>query len=110
VGQTSPHEAHTTTQNPNRTGVPGSGANLKQKQKIKKKGGKQMASIINASAALRIRSGENRAVCSVSGVNPNMTASDAAGFATGIQTMYNRGPVKARIHIVSDVVMNDTQE
>jgi len=33
---------------------------------------------------------------------------DAAGFVTGIQTMYNRGPVLARIHVVSDIEMNDT--
>jgi len=68
-----------------------------------------MANIVNASAALRIRSEQNRSVCSISGVNPNMTAENAAGFVTGIQTMYNRGTVKARIHTVSDVDMtNDT--
>jgi len=31
-------------------------------------------SIVNASAALSIRSGQNRAVCSIGGVNPNMAA------------------------------------
>jgi len=66
-----------------------------------------IASIINASAALRIRSAENRAVCSINGVDPAMSAEDAAGFVTGIQTMYNRGPVKARIHIVSDIEITD---
>ena len=64
-----------------------------------------MANIVNASAALRIRNAQNRAVCSISGVNPDMSAQDAAGFVTGIKTMYNRGPVQARIHIVSDIVM-----
>lgn len=62
-----------------------------------------MASIVHASAALRVRSAQNRAICSISGVNPNMTAADAAGFVEGIQTMYNRGPVLARIHVVSDI-------
>jgi len=66
-----------------------------------------MASITTASAALRIRSAENRAVCSISGVDPGMSAEDAAGFVTGIQTLYNRGPVMARIHIVSDVDITD---
>jgi len=37
-----------------------------------------------------------------------MTAEDAVGFITGIQTMYNRGYVSARIHSVSDVEMTDT--
>jgi len=32
-----------------------------------------------------------------------MTAQDAAGVVTGIQTMYNRGIVMARIHVVSDI-------
>ena len=66
-----------------------------------------MASIVNASAALRIRSEQNRAICSISGVNPNMTAQDAAGFVTGIQTMYNRGNVLARIHTVADINMTN---
>jgi len=66
-----------------------------------------MASITHVSAALRIRSAENRAVCSISGVDPGMSAEDAAGFVTGIQNMYNRGPVKGRIHIVSDVEITD---
>ena len=66
-----------------------------------------MASIVNATAALRIRSEQNRAVCSISGVNPNMTAADAAGFVSGIQTLYNRGPVRARIHAVSDIEIDD---
>ncbi|MCL2577312.1 MAG: hypothetical protein FWE27_04595 [Defluviitaleaceae bacterium] len=67
-----------------------------------------MASIVNASAALRIRNEQNRAICSISGVNTNMTAQDAAGFVTGIQTMYNRGSVLARIHSVSDIEIADT--
>jgi len=66
-----------------------------------------MASIVNASAALRVRSEQNRAVCSISGVNPAMTAEDAAGFVAGIQEMYNRGKVSARIHSVSDIEIND---
>jgi hypothetical protein len=67
-----------------------------------------MASIVNASAALRVRSEQNRAICSISGVNPNMNATDAAGFVSGIQEMYNRGTVLARIHSVSDIEINDT--
>jgi hypothetical protein len=67
----------------------------------------QMASIVNASATLRIRSEQNRAICNISGVNPNMTAENAAGFVTGIQNMYNRGPVLARINVVSNVIIND---
>jgi hypothetical protein len=43
-----------------------------------------MASIVYASAALRVRSEQNRAICSISGVNPNMNATDAAGFVSGI--------------------------
>ncbi|MCL2500893.1 MAG: hypothetical protein FWE90_11270 [Defluviitaleaceae bacterium] len=66
-----------------------------------------MASIKTASAALRIRNEANRAVCSISGVNPNMNAANAAGFVKGIQNMYNRGPVKARIHVVSDIEISD---
>ena len=66
-----------------------------------------MANIVNTSAALRIRSEQNRAICSINGVNPNMTAEDAAGFVKGIQTMYNRGTVTARIHIVSDIDITD---
>ena len=37
---------------------------------------------------LRVRNEQNRSVCSISGVNPDMSASDAAGFVTGIQEMY----------------------
>jgi len=66
-----------------------------------------MASIVNASATLRIRSEQNRAICSISGVNPNMAAADAAGFIKGIQAMYNRGTVLARIHAISDVDITD---
>jgi hypothetical protein len=66
-----------------------------------------MASITTASAALRISNDQKRAVCSISGVNANMTALDAAGFVAGIQTMYNRGPVWARIHVVSDINPED---
>jgi hypothetical protein len=67
-----------------------------------------MATIVNASAALRVRNEQNRAICSISGVNPAMTAEDAAGFVAGIQTMYNRGTVRARIHSVSDIEIPDT--
>jgi len=67
-----------------------------------------MASITHVSAALRIQSAENRAVCSINGVDPGMNAEDAAGFVAGIQSLYNRGPVKARIHIVSDIELTDT--
>ena len=67
-----------------------------------------MATIVNATAALRVRNEQNRAVCSISGVNPNMTAENAAGFVAAIQTMYNRGSVFARIHSVSDIEINDT--
>jgi hypothetical protein len=69
-----------------------------------------MASIVNASAALRVRNAQKQAVCSISGVNPNMTAEDAAGCVAGIQEMYNRGPVSARIHIVSDIITTDISE
>jgi len=65
-----------------------------------------MATIVPATAAIRVRSAQNRAVCSINGVNPNMTAENAAGFVLGIQTMYNRGPVTARIHVVSDIELN----
>jgi len=67
-----------------------------------------LATIVNASAALRMRSADNRAVCSINGIDPNMHADDAAGFVKGIQTMYNRGPIKARIHIVSELEITDT--
>ena len=66
-----------------------------------------MANIVNVSAALRVRNEQNRSVCSISGVNPDMSASDAAGFVTGIQEMYNRGKVTARIHSVSSIEIND---
>lgn len=62
-----------------------------------------MPSIGNTTAALRIRSAQNRAICSINGVDPSMSAEKAAGFVTAIQTMYNRGLVTARIHIVSDI-------
>ena len=65
-----------------------------------------MANIVTASASLRIRSANNRSVCTISGVNPNMSAADAAGFVAAIQTMYNRDVVTARIHVVSDIVIN----
>lgn len=64
-----------------------------------------MATIVNASATLRLRNELNRSVCNIGGVNPDMSAADAAGFVTGIKTMYNRGPVQARIHTVSDIVI-----
>jgi len=67
-----------------------------------------MPNIVTASAALRIRSAQNRAVCSINGVDPSMSAAAAAGFVTGIQTMYNREAVSARIHVVSDVEMNSS--
>jgi len=62
-----------------------------------------MATIVNTSAALRVRNEQNRPICSISGVNSDMNAEDAAGFVMGIQTMYNRGKVLARIHSVSDI-------
>gem|GEM_PF-3556939 len=43
-----------------------------------------MASIVNASAALHIHSDQNRAICSIRGVNPNMTAEAAACFVMGM--------------------------
>ena len=67
-----------------------------------------MATITNMSASLRMRNTQNRAICSINDVDPNMTAEDAAGFVTGIQAMYNRGTVSAHIHSVSDVEMTDT--
>jgi hypothetical protein len=67
-----------------------------------------MAIINPVSAALRIRNELNRAVCSVNGVNPDMTAESAAGFVTGIQYMYNRGKVLARIYVVSEVTITDS--
>jgi hypothetical protein len=67
-----------------------------------------MPSIGNTTASLRVRSIQNRAICTIGGVNPNMDAQDAAGFVTAIQIMYNREPVSARIHIVSDIQLNDT--
>jgi hypothetical protein len=36
-----------------------------------------------------------------------MTAEAAAGFVLGIQNMYNSGPVKARIHTVSELEIAD---
>ena len=66
-----------------------------------------MASIVNATSSLRIRSVQNRAVCTISGVNPNMAAEDAVGFVAGIQTMYNRAPVTARLHVISDIEITD---
>jgi len=62
-----------------------------------------MATIVNASAALRVRNEQNRPVCSISGVDSDMTEENAAGFVLGIQTMYNRGKIFARIHSVSDI-------
>jgi len=67
-----------------------------------------MAAIVNASAALRVRNEQNSSICSISGVDPNMSAENAAGFVAGIQEMYNRGKVLARIHSVSDVEISDT--
>ena len=66
-----------------------------------------MPSIVNASATLRVLNGERRSVCSVSGVNPNMAAGDAVGFIEGLTMMYNRGDLTARIHAVSDIVIDD---
>ena len=66
-----------------------------------------MATIVTASAALRIRSAKNGAICSINGVNPNMTAENAAGFVSGIQELYNRGTVSAHIHVVSDIELSD---
>ena len=66
-----------------------------------------MANIVNVSAALRVRNEQNRAVCTISGVNPDMSANDAEGFVTGIQEMYNRGKVSARIHSISKIEIND---
>ena len=68
-----------------------------------------MANIVAASAALRVRSAQNRAICSINGVDPNMTANNAVGFVEGIQDMYNRGPVSASIHTVSNIEMSDNQ-
>ena len=65
-----------------------------------------MANIFNVSATLRVRSEQNHAVCNISGVDPDMSADDAAGFVAGIQDMYNRGKVTARIHSVSSIEIN----
>ncbi|MCL2357439.1 MAG: hypothetical protein FWC70_09865 [Defluviitaleaceae bacterium] len=64
-----------------------------------------MANIVTASASLRICSAQNRSVCTISGVNPSMSAVDAAAFVAAIQTMYNRDADTARIHVVSDIVI-----
>ena len=66
-----------------------------------------MASLANATATLRVRSAQNRAVCTISGINPNVSAAALAGFVKGIQTMYNRGPVTARLHTVVELDMDD---
>ena len=66
-----------------------------------------MANIVNVSAALRVRNEQNNAVCSISGVNPDMSADDAAGFVAGIQEMYNQGKVTARLHMVSNIEIDD---
>ncbi|MCL2356148.1 MAG: hypothetical protein FWC70_03155 [Defluviitaleaceae bacterium] len=66
-----------------------------------------MANIVIAAAALRIRSAQNQAVCSISGVNPNMSAADATGFVSAIQAMYNRDNVTARIHVISDIEIDN---
>ena len=66
-----------------------------------------MARIVNASASLRVHSKQNGAICSINGVNPSMNADDAAGFIAGIQEMYNRGTVQARIYSVSDIEITE---
>lgn len=62
-----------------------------------------MANIVHASSAIRITDAAGRSVCSLNGVNPNMTASDAVGFVEGIEELHNGGPVTARISTLSDI-------
>jgi hypothetical protein len=54
-----------------------------------------------------VRNEQNRSVCNIGGVNADMSANDAAGFVAGIQEMYNRGKVTARIHSISAIEIND---
>jgi len=62
-----------------------------------------LANIVHASSAIRIAGTDGRSVCSLGGVDPNMTASDAAGFVEGIEELYNSGPVTARLSTMSNI-------
>ena len=63
-----------------------------------------MANIVHATSAIRIAGTDGRSVCSISGVDPDMTAIDAVGFIEGIEALYNSGTVTARLSTMSDIV------
>ena len=62
-----------------------------------------MATIAHASSAIRIAGTNGRSVCNINGIDPDMTAADAAGFVEGIEELYNSGPVTARISTMSNL-------
>jgi hypothetical protein len=67
-----------------------------------------MASLVAASATLRLTNEERRSVFSVGNVSPTVTAEVAEGFVNAVEKLYNNGQCTARVSIVLD--LNRTPE
>ena len=63
-----------------------------------------MAEFINVSANIRISNEEGTRVCSVTNVNPSVSAQTAAAFVKAIETLYNSSKCAGRLFVGQDIV------
>ena len=62
-----------------------------------------MPEFTNVSANIRITNVNRRSVCSVSNVNPSVSAQTAAAFVDAIKTIYNNGDCTARLIVTREI-------
>ena len=62
-----------------------------------------MASIDVIGANIRLTNEENRSVCLINNVSPNVSANTAAAFVSAIEKIYNNGPCTARMNVAYDI-------
>ena len=63
-----------------------------------------MAEFVNVSANIRISNEEGTRVCSVTNVNPSVSAQTAAAFVKAIETLYNSSKCAGRLFVGQDIV------
>jgi len=62
-----------------------------------------MANFITANANIRLSNYDGKSICSVSGINPAITADTAASFVDAIEKIYNNGQCAARMSIFMNI-------
>ena len=63
-----------------------------------------MAEFVNVSANIRVSNEEGTRVCSVTNVNPSVSAQNAAAFVRAIETLYNSGKCAGRLFVGQDII------